>query len=400
MRPECEGIHVFHVLAQLLSAAIREFCAVGLLLVLSLRADGYDFFNQGLILFLILIVVRLPFINAYSFVFEASTIHSWDIKHVGVPRHDRYGYTFIHGIVILTAHICAGIAAAGFRIYYEVAFGMESMGPQPKIEPQLTVDTRMLEQMGTEWMADERLARLGSLNGVKTFYLPLNSTLGNGIDKMALSAWYCGEEAVYVCLLCICFVHIWIGTGVVKEKEDMNSKIPLSPFRPQYWQKLFRISAMLTMIQLALSRAFPTAHGSLHVTAFKIQYQMWHPNAKELDTEHSEAALRILGGLLGVVFAKIYSRTLLYTKEHPDETFYFSLIWGMESPFAKEKRGGNAGGYYQNGTSSSAPTSVEEAAIFAQESYGRKFESQMDDVSIRKTNDVRLRLPCTLNHSK
>ena len=95
MRSDCEGIHVFHVLAQLLSAAVREFVAVGLLLALSLRADGYDFFNSGLILFLILIVVRLPFINSYSFLFETLTTRSWGMKHVGVQSQDRY--RFHHG---------------------------------------------------------------------------------------------------------------------------------------------------------------------------------------------------------------------------------------------------------------------------------------------------------------
>jgi hypothetical protein len=194
-------------------------------------------------------------------------------------------------------------------------------------------------------------------------------------------------------------VHIWIGTGVVKEKDDTNAKIPLNPFRPRYWQQLFRISALLTMVQLALSRAFPTAHGSLHVTVFKIQYQMWRPDAKELDTENNEAAIRIIGGILGVMLAKVYSWTLLSTKEHPEDTWYFSLVWGMESPFAKEKRVGNAArGYYEN--VGSTLSDVQTAALIAQESGYNSARSQMDDSMVRKSTDVRLRLPCTLNHSK
>ena len=42
---DCEQAKLFYVIAQLLSASVREFFAVGLYLVLSMRADGYDFFN-------------------------------------------------------------------------------------------------------------------------------------------------------------------------------------------------------------------------------------------------------------------------------------------------------------------------------------------------------------------
>jgi hypothetical protein len=385
----------------LLSAATREFVAVGLFLVLSLRADGYDFFNTGLVLFLILLVVRLPFINSYSFMFEATTIKSWDMKHVGIQKHDRGGYNFVHAVAILTSHILAGIAAAGFRIYYEVSFGAESMGLQPKINPRLTVDTHMLQKMGTEWAANERLGRLGLLDGTKTFYLPLNSTLGNGIDKTALLAWYFGEEVVYVCLLCICFLHIWIGTGVIKEKDDVNANIPLNPFRPRYWKQLFQISALLTMVQLALSRAFPTAHGSLHVTVFKLQFQAWRPDANELDNENNEAFARILGGLIGVVLAKVYSWTLLSTKQNPQDVLYFSLVWGMESPFAKEAKRG-ARGYNNNPAYQRVNMDVETAALESENRLDRGMLSQMDDLlpcAVRKA-DFKLRLPFTLNHNK
>lgn len=389
MGSDCEGIHVFRVLAQLLSAAVREFFAVGLFLALSLRADGYDFFNSGLILFLILIVVRLPFINSYSFLFEATTIKSWSMKHVGIQKHDKWGYNFLHTVSILTAHVCAGYAAAAFRVYYEVTYGKESMGSLPTINPQLTVDTGVLERMGTEWSANERLGRLGSLDGTKTFHLPLNSTLGNGIDKTALLLWYGGEEAAYVCLLCICFVHIWIGTGVVKEKNDATAHIPLNPFRPQYWKQLFQISLLLTMIQLALSRAFPSAHGSLHSTVFKLQYTAWRPGANVLDTENNEAFYRILGALVGVALAKIYSQTLLSTKLNKEDTWYFSLVWGMESPFAKEvAKGGKA--YTQLNM-----VDVENA-----DTESEAMRSQMDSLSSVRKQDFKLRLPFTLNHSK
>lgn len=384
MPSECEQSRVFYVLAQLLSATAREFFAVGLFLVLSMRASGYDFFNSGFTLFLILIVVRLPFLNAYAFIFEATTIKSWDLKHVGIQKHKNSGYDIIHAIAILVSHILGGIAAATFKIYYEVAYGVENMGLHPTISPQLVVDTRILEKMGTDWSANERLGRLSPLDGVRVIHLPLNSTDAHGIDKTALTLWYFCEETVYVCLMCICFVHIWLGTGAVKEKDDDKADIPLNPFRPRYWKQLFQISILLTLIHMSLSRAFPTAHGSLHVTVFKMQYQAWKPEAREYDSDNNEATTRIVGALVGLFLAKLYNYTLLTTKRDKEDTWYFSLVWGMESPFEAEKKN----------RYSRVPRDADD-----QESD--TFTTHMDEEnSANKADFFKLRLPFTLDHSK
>lgn len=391
MGSECEQSKLFHVLAQLLSAMVREFFAVGLFLALTLRAHGYDFFNTGIVLFLILITARLPFLNAYAFLFEATTIKSWDIKHVGIQKHSNWGYNTLHAIAILASHILAGTAAAAYKVYYEVAYGVENMGALPVITPGLTVDTRTLERMGTEWSANERLERLRPLDGVKVISLPLNSTDTHGIDKTALLLWYFCEEAAYVTLLCICFVHIWLGTGVVKEKYDDKANLPLNPFRPRYWKQLFQISLLLTGIQLSLDRAFPTAHGSLHTTVYKLQYQAWKPGSFLVDNENGEAAIRIIGGLVGVVLAKIYNWTLLSTKIDKDDTWYFSLVWGMESPFEAEKEA-------KRKRYSAVLADDEEDPAAA------SLSSHLDDPSTSgltaRKSDFKLRLPYTLNHSK
>ena len=391
MGTECEQSRLFYVIAQLLSAVVREFCAVGLLLVLSMRANGYDFFNSGLVLFLVLVVVRIPFINAYSFIFEATTIKSWDIKHVGIQKHKNYGYNIIHAIAIIVSHILAGIAAAAFKIYYEVSYGTENMGIHPVITPELVVDTHMLKKMGTEWSANERLNCLRPMDGIKVIQLPLNSTDAHGIDKTALVLWYLCEDAAYVTLLCICFVHIWLGTGVTKEKDDYKENVPLNPFRPRYWKQLFQISILLTMIQLALSRAFPTAHGSLHMTVYKLQYQSWNPDSHLVDNENGEATIRIIGGLIGVVLAKIYNWTLVSTKIDKDDTLYFRLVWGMESPFEAEKE---AKKKCYTLTADDDEEGLSAAAL----------SSQLDDPSMSSLTtrkvDFKLRLPYTLNHNK
>ena len=391
MGSECEQSKLFYVLAQLLSAAVREFFAVALFLILILRADRYDFFNSGIILFLILIVVRLPFLNSYAFIFEATTIKSWEIKHVGVQKHGNWGYNTMHAITILVTHILAGMAAAAFKIYYEVSYGVEGMGAQPLIKPELVIDSHVLAKMGTEWAANERLQRLEPWNGTKVVSIPINATEDHGIDKTALLLWYFGEDAAYVTLLCICFVHIWIGTGVVKEKDDDKANVPLNPFRPRYWQQLFKISLLLTMIQLALSRAFPTAHGSLHTTVYKLQYQAWKPGSHMVDNDNGEAAIRIIGGLIGVVLGKIYSWTLLSTKLDKDDTWYFSLVWGMESPFEAEKE------LKRKKYAMLTQNDEEDPASFS--SGGGYDDLSAVSLTARKP-DFKLRLPYTFNHPK
>ena len=393
MGSECEQSKLFHVLAQLLSAMTREFFAVALFLILSMRADNYDFFNTGIVLFLILIVVRLPFLNSYAFIFEATTIKSWEIKHVGIQKHNNWGYNTMHALAILASHILAGIAVAYFKVYYEVAYGTENMGAHPIVKPGLVVDTHVLEKLGNDWSANERLGRIQPSDGVKIIALPLNGTdTSHGIDKTALLLWYFCEEVVYVTMLCICFVHIWIGTGVVKEKHDDKANLPLNPFRPRYWQQLFKISLLLTMIQLALTRAFPTAHGSLHTTVYKLQYQAYMPGSHLVDEENGEAALRIIGGLIGVVFGKVYSWMLLSTKLDKEDTWYFSLVWGMESPFEAEKELKRK--RYALGENNNNDEEDPAAA------YGGESSSLGVEGLTARKQDFKLRLPFTLNHSK
>ena len=391
MGSECEQSKLFHVLAQLVSAMTRQFFAMGLLLALSLRADNYDFFNYGIVLFLILITVRLPYLNSYAFIFESTTIKSWDMKHVGVQKHSNWGYNTIIGIAIVVAHVLAGIAVAAFKVYYEVAYGVENMGAHPIIKPELVIDTHTLEKFGDDWSANERLKRLLPLDGIKVISLPLNGTdPSHGIDKTALLLWYFCEDAAYVTLLCICFVHIWIGTGVVWEKHDDKANIPLNPFRPRYWQQLFKISLLLTMIQLALNRAFPTAHGSLHYTVYKLQYQAWVPDAHLVDEENGEAVIRIIGGLFGVFLGKVYSWMLLSTKLDKDDTWYFSLVWGMDSPFEAEKE-------LKRKRYALLSTDEEDPAAA---SLGDEYEDTSGNSLKARKADFKLRLPYTLNHSK
>jgi hypothetical protein len=121
-------------------------------------------------------------------------------------------------------------------------------------------------------------------------------------------------------------VHIWLGAGLGKD----DSK-PMDPFRSEFWKRLFRMSFMLALVFTALTRCFPTAHGSLHHTIFKCQYQAWNPHVHLVDNDNQEPLIRILGGFIGVALAFAYNKMLIATRDTKDDGgYYFRLVWGRE----------------------------------------------------------------------
>jgi hypothetical protein len=140
--------------------------------------------------------------------------------------------------------------------------------------------------------------------------------------------WYVGEEAVFVLLLCICYIHIWLGSGIADD-DVPEIKSPPNPFGREYWGKLFKLSFILTFINMALLRAFPTAHGSLHNTVYNIYYEKWGANVSLLDSDNNEAWARIGGGFLGVVLAYCYSSALSGTDSDDCDSWTYQLWWGF-----------------------------------------------------------------------
>jgi len=315
-----------YAIPQITSVFVREFFAVSLLLTFEARAEGVDFFNSSVVLFLILVVVRLPYINSYAFLFDVMSAPAWNIKHVGAQHYDSDGpHNGIHALFVLAAHVLGAVAAAAGRVYCTVTFGQETVAANI-ISPAFTVSTNTLEQFGATFGADQRLAGL-NFNGSRIASVPLKPDNQLGISGTALVIWYLCEEIAYVCLLCICFVHIWLGTGVgAAERNTPN------PFRPRYWAQLCRLSIMLCLIYAALERAFPTAHGSLHVTIYKCQMQVWNPSDYQIDFTHYEHIMRAIGGLIGMGLARMYNNALVSTRENPENEYYYRLVWGMESP--------------------------------------------------------------------
>lgn len=313
-----------------LGAFLREFIAIVLVLTLNQRAWAYDFFAPGLILFLILITMRVPYINSFAFLFEAVSMGDWEEVHrVGLQRHRAPAQNVVHVAAILAAHVSGSIAAAALRVYLDVTYGTEVSYAPPQA---LEVSIAELRQVDPFWGADGRLQRLGNYgNRSLVATLPLSAQTDLGIDSLALAAWYAGEEAGFVCLLCVCFIHIWLSSGV---GEDGPVKPANNPFAREYWSRLLRACVLLSAIYLALFRAFPSAHGSLHVTIFRCQYQAWNPSARLVDYDNNEPVVRIIGGAIGMLLACVYNRVVVSTEriDERDESgdFVFRLVWGFE----------------------------------------------------------------------
>lgn len=293
---------------------------------------SYDFFNSAFILLLVLITFRTPYVNSYAFIFESFSLRQWaPVNHVGLQKHQDFTQNLLLFVAVLGAHIGAAIGAAALRVLMDVTYGMESLVSGQSIEPMLSVSVESLQNINTFWGTEKRLDRLvsvGLFNGTRSAMLPLNDINALGLDSAAVALWYLLEEVGYVALLCMCYVHIWLGAGL--GKDEMK---PMEPFKSEFWKRLFRMSILLAVVNTALRRCFPTAHGSLHHTIFRCQYQAWNPNMHLVDNENQEPLIRVLGGILGVVVAFAYNKVLVATRDNrDDEGYYYRMVWGREPP--------------------------------------------------------------------
>ena len=324
-----------------ISAFVREFMAVGLLLVFESRIRNYDYMNSAIVLFLILITVRLPYINSYAYMFETVSMPSWaEIKAHGLKNDAKRSFKLPFFITILLAHIAGAIAAAAARVYFDVQYGTEVwMGSNATVIHQgLKVDVEALTQYSSTWLAGDRTKCFedAGITGSKTFFFPVDSD--SCITSSMRYVWFIGEEAAYVFLLCVCFIHIWLGSGVTSEK--INTKAPPNPLSPEYWMRLFKISLLLTVINAALLRAFPTAHGSLHTTIYMYVYQEWGVNVRLIDTDNSEMTMRIVGGFVGVAIGWMYNSSLVRTFSSDADASCYKMWWGFDPPPKAPEYGG------------------------------------------------------------
>jgi hypothetical protein len=335
-----------------------------LFLVLQERAIAYDAFTVGLVLFLIFLSFRVPYINSYTLLFEAFSLGQWEVKnHVGLRKHKDPMQNALHVLVILVAHVCGALGAAAVRVYLDVTYGVEVIRGKERdpygrsdFAPALSVNVESLSRFDPFWGGEERVKRLADRNGTLMHLLPLSKDSSMGISDTSFVVWYMAEEIGFVFLLCVCYVHIWLSAGVGE-----NQKPLLNPFRRNYWKSLFRVCVLVVFIYVALLRAFPTAHGSIHMTVFKMQYQAWNPNVRMVDDDHGEPFARFVGGFVGMLLAVGYNRMLVGTEcassEDDPGGYYYKLIWGIEPDpnHTKTKRVGGASGWDSENDDDEAP---------------------------------------------
>lgn len=366
-------------------AFFREFLAVVLILVLQGRTAGFDLFTPGLVLFLILLTFRVPYINSFAFLFEMFCLGDWQIVS-GTQKHRDPMPNLVYMCVVLLAHAGGAVGAAALRVFLDVTYGQEFLTGQAGLRSGLRVDLTELGRFDPFWGADSRIGRLhgdGLWNGTAQALIPLGPHQDLGIGQMPLIAWYFAEEAGFVFLLCVCFVHIWLESGVGESK-----KTPQNPFTPKYWGRLFRMCGLLTFVFFALERAFPTAHGSLHVTVFKCQYQAWNPNLRLIDSDNNEPFVRIAGDVIGILLAWGYNHLLISTErvDQDDESgdYWFRFIWGFEPDPTHTKAKRTGGGEDRKRYSVCDP----------------EVEICVPEVRQCRRPDFKLRIPRLLDHPK
>ena len=406
---------IFHSLPITIGSFFRELIAVTILIVLQERAAGADFFSQGLVLLLVFLALRVPYINSYTLLFEAFSIGSWNVKnHVGMRKYEDITQNLVHVFVIFIAHVCGALAAAATRVYFEVLYGHERMygnqplgGPTDELAPALVVNVDHLRKLDSFWGASNRLNRLVGVNGTITRRFPFSGTDDLGIGSTALTVWYTSEEIGYVFLLCVCYVHIWLGAGVGE-----NKKPPLNPFSAVYWRRLFKVCLLVVLLYMALYRAFPTAHGGLHVTIYKAQCQTWNPSVKILDEDNNETFARIFGGFIGLFLAVGYNKLLVGTEKQgaDDETsdFYYKLVWGLE-PDPDHSRAKRVESYGEDYSSDEEASRGRRGGDWARLSSSGKMNSAYGkhcsdpaclQCGVNKRPDFKLRIPHTMDHPK
>ena len=318
----------------LLSTLLREFTAVTMLLILQSRVSGYDMFNTPMIMFVVLILVRVPYLNSYVYLFEKFT-YNFGARSTA----DETIFTWIYeAIVVLGGHVAAAAAAAAMRVYFNVNFGIELQSATgPNLRYGLSTDVDSLREYGSYWKTDARYACfLGKgLNGTVTKWFPLaHADKDYCLFDSGIAVWYFFEEMVYVATLCVCYVHIWLFTGVGGDSEIGLASKPVNPFSRPYWLRLFKLSFVLCFLNAAMARGFPTAHGSLHNTLFYYFVDEWSPQTRLIDRDHDEILVRVIGGLVGALLGWAYGQLVHKTKDivysSDSGNLLYCFVWGFE----------------------------------------------------------------------
>jgi hypothetical protein len=182
----------------LISIFIREFLAVGLLLLLESRIRGYDYVNSALILFLILIAARMPYINSYAYFFETLAMPKWARTRAhGLKNSASESFNWQFFFAVLIAHVCGSIAAAAARVYFDAQYGIELIpggGNSTVIQQGLKIDIDSLGDYSSSWFLTDRKKCFAdeSMSGQVITMFPIGSKVC--ISSYMMYIWYIGEE--------------------------------------------------------------------------------------------------------------------------------------------------------------------------------------------------------------
>ena len=288
----------------------RELFAVWWLLVLNSRRAA-DLYNLSWVLLAVLLVLRVPFINSYLFLFESLTMSSWGGAHQhGFPEDTPWPYQALHSAFLLGAHVSGSILAAVTRVLLDAAYGVESMGSPPLVlgasGPGLATLPAWAQAAGrSSCLAGQTLSLTE----------PLMDPGQLCVSRSTMLVFFVGEEFLSTLMLLVVFFHMWMLLDRDQRRHPPGSS--------EYWQDLFKVSFLLVIVNSSLTRAFPTAHQGVHTTIYYYFYQMYNPAVQLLTAD--EVWARPVGSLVALAVAWGYHYMVRYSA--PGGWAYL-FLWG------------------------------------------------------------------------
>jgi len=222
-----------------------------------------------MISFYVGIVFRRPIQNAFVLTLACLSSGDWRKANVaGYPGFKR-GITTqnelsLYWAWLVAAQLCAAYVAA----YARVEVGEKILGT---------------ESLQIGW-------GLGQLH--------TNSTVLHPTENERRLWWFC-EDLFSVLFLIVSYIHIWKWL----RWDDEIQGNPADQWEQRYWWKLVSFSGMTSVLVLANSMAFPTAHAGWHISLYVYAKNQFETNTNQ-DT--GEPLLRALGGMLGCLLAVVY----------------------------------------------------------------------------------------------
>ena len=246
----------------------KEFFAVLVQLVCFSRLGQVDLFNGGLVLYMVLVVFSFPFLNSYLYGFLR--LGMWYVRHPDVARGVWWARTLLQFLFMTVFQVCGALAAAFVVKEYQKSWP----------------DAVLHSMSDTTPASGEKYKSLGVLYQSYTAYY-----------------WMFAEEFCAVLILLVGMLHLmgslspdlmkntyWGGDVVYQDSAPVHVASPINAIP----SKLILYASILVA---AISRAFPSAHQSLHLTVY----------FQRMGTcDQREVVERVCGGYVACLVALAY----------------------------------------------------------------------------------------------